>query len=80
MDDTTPGVDDEATPGVDDDTPDTANESYEAKTEQTNVERTSVNINVCRHQRKKHNPKNYDNGSNITDETQKDGIILMQLK
>ena len=85
MDDTTPGVGDEATPGVgipgvDDDVPDTANESDKAKIDPTSVERTSSAMNLSRQPRKEYNRKNYDNVFNITYETQKDGIILMQLK
>ena len=85
MDDTTTEVDDEATPrvdtpGVDDDVPNITNKSDETKIEPTNVERTSGAMNLHRQPRKEYNRKNYDNVFNITDETQKDGIILMQLK
>ena len=73
MDDATPGVNDEvndeATPGVDDDTPNTANESDKAEIEPTNVERTSVTMNLRRQPRKEHNRKNYDNIFNITDKS-----------
>ena len=37
-------------------------------------------MNLRRQPRKEYNRKNYDNIFNITDETQKNGIILMQLK
>ena len=85
MDDTTKGMDDEATPGVntpgvDDDAPDTANKSDKAEIDPTNVQSTSGAMNLRRQPRKEYNHKNYDNVFNITDETQKDGIILMQLK
>ena len=77
MDDkATPGVD---IPGVSVDVTGTANESDEAEIEPTNVERTAGTMNLRRQPRKEYNRKNYDNVSNITDETQKDGIILMQL-
>ena len=55
-----PGVDDaegilgvyhNATPGVNDGAPDTANESDEAEIKQTNVERTSDTMHLCRQPR-----------------------------
>ena len=85
VDDTTIGVDYEATPGVDtpgkdDDVPDTANKSDESNIEPTNLEHISGAMNLHRQQRKEYNRKNYNNVFNITDETQQDSIILMQLK
>ena len=77
MDDTLPGVNDqvenEATPGVDDDAPGTTNESDEAEIEQTIVKRMSGAMNLHRQTRNTY-------VFNITDETQHDGIIFMQLK
>ena len=73
----TPGV---STQEVDDDIPNTAHRSDEAKIEPTNVEHTSGEINLHRQPRKEYNHKNYNNVFNITDETQKDGSIYMQLK
>ena len=37
-------------------------------------------MNLRRQPRKEYNRKNYDTVFNITDETQSDGIILMQLR
>ena len=53
MYDAIPGVEDEvdheATPELDNDAPDTANESDEAKIEQTNVEHVSGTMSLHRH-------------------------------
>ena len=60
--------------------PDTANKSDKTEIEPTNMECTSGAMNLHRQPRKECNRKNYNNVFNITDETQKDGNILMQLK
>ena len=74
-------VNDKVICGVDDDASDTTNESDEAGINQTNVERISDAMKLCRESRKEYNRKNYDNVFNITGETKNsDGIILMQLK
>ena len=71
---------DDTIPGVDDDVPRTVKWSDETKIKPTNVERTSGQMNVRRQPRKEHNHKNYDNVFVITDKTQNDDFILMQLK
>ena len=65
---------------MDDDVPNTANESDEAEIKPTKVEQMSGAMNLHRLPRKEYIRKNYDNIFNITAETQKDSIILMQLK
>ena len=71
-----PGVDDaKETPGADDKT-----QSDKIEVGGKSTERLSSGMSLCRQPQKEYNRKNYnDNVSNITDRTQGDGIILLQL-
>ena len=76
-----PWVDDvKETPGVDDETPGDETESNKVEVEEKSTERTSGGMNLRRQPQKEYNCKNYnDNVFNITDKTQGNGIILLQL-